>query len=806
MDREHDVHTLYELALMTGGESRVRPLLTKMLQGLMARCAFSCGLFLSDFRVTGKADAQDKWPMANALIEVALGCKLQTGSTLALPQPLLIGKAALVENSRLLSKVLFDGVSYTTALRFPVPGQGVFLLFSTGKPKVEHSFLRLIEPLLKNFATTLKLCRANEKYVVFSKRRQENSKEDLMRFRAALDTSGESIFLIDPENMRFIDFNRTAVDRMGYSQEELLTMGPQDIKPEYDRDRLQSHFREVIDGSALHAELSTMHRCKDGTLFPVDVRLSALAQKHTGTIIIAVARDVTARRKAEQAQEQSEESYRHLVESANAIPWKMDMATMCFTYVGPQAVEVLGYPIEAWYEESFWIEHLHPDDREWALGFCKEHSARNINHNFEYRMRAADGSTVWIRDDVAVVFEERGEKILQGFMFDITERKQAEEELNKHRHHLEELVAERTAKLTEQSQIIDHIHDSVVLMDLNGYVTRWNRGAERLFGYSAKEAVGQHISFIYPDIEQQSVQDLVIAPLIRCGGNELEVRMQRKNGEYFYGQQSLSMLNDQTGKHAGIIEYSKDITRRKMAEEKLKRQTYELEAANKELEAFSYSVSHDLRAPLRHIDGFSQALIEDYGEQLDEVAKDYLQRVRDASQRMGYLIDDLLTLSRVTRREMSWVPVILSDLVIEIASGLQEQEPGRMVEFVVEKDLSVSGDGQLLRIALENLIGNAWKYTGKKELARIEFGSMKKDGEEIYYVRDNGAGFDMKYVDKLFEPFQRLHRTEEFEGTGIGLATVARVIHRHGGEIWAQAALENGATFLFRIGKGDHEK
>ncbi|MCI0801365.1 MAG: histidine kinase, partial [Chloroflexi bacterium] len=229
------------------------------------------------------------------------------------------------------------------------------------------------------------------------------------------------------------------------------------------------------------------------------------------------------------------------------------------------------------------------------------------------------------------------------------------------------------------------------------------------------------------------------------------------------------------------------------------RRTAELDATNQELEAFSYSVSHDLRAPLRGIDGFSQALMNEYSDVLDEQAQHYLERVRTGSERMGQLIDDLLALSQVTRGEMRRENVDLSDLARTIVTGLQERDPQRQVEFVIQDGVVLNGDTRLLRVALENLLGNAWKYTGKHDQARIEFGLTEDDGKRTCFIRDDGSGFDMAYADRLFGAFQRLHDASEFEGSGIGLATVQRIINRHGGRIWAESAVDEGATFFFTL-------
>jgi signal transduction histidine kinase len=227
----------------------------------------------------------------------------------------------------------------------------------------------------------------------------------------------------------------------------------------------------------------------------------------------------------------------------------------------------------------------------------------------------------------------------------------------------------------------------------------------------------------------------------------------------------------------------------------------DLEHKNRELESFSYAVSHDLRAPLRRIDSFSRAVLESQGDRLDETGQKFLQRVREASQHMAQLIDDVLHLSKVTRAELREQEVDLSELVALILSRLQEADPERKVELKIRPGLVVTGDGQMLRIVLENLLENAWKFTSKQPDARIEFGTTHAPGEPAYFVRDNGAGFDMTYAATLFGPFQRLHPQEEFAGSGIGLATVQRIVHRHGGRVWAEGLVGQGATFYFTLAR-----
>jgi PAS domain S-box-containing protein len=283
-----------------------------------------------------------------------------------------------------------------------------------------------------------------------------------------------------------------------------------------------------------------------------------------------------------------------------------------------------------------------------------------------------------------------------------------------------------------------------------------------------------------------------------------EFRFKVKSGEIRTVLLSAEKIN--IGGEPCTLVVSTDITERKQAEAKLKRALANLEesnallaATNKELESFSYSVSHDLRSPLRSIDGFSQALLEDYQGKLDKTGQDYLKRLRGASQKMGELIDGLLKLSRLIRSEMHLRKVDLSALAEEIAARLQETQPKRRVKFVIDKGLTANGDPELLRALLENLLGNAWKFTGKNPEARIEFSLDRNGDKKAFFIRDNGAGFDMAYANKLFVAFQRLHGEEEFPGAGIGLATVQRIINRHGGTIRAEGAVGEGATFHFTL-------
>lgn len=387
------------------------------------------------------------------------------------------------------------------------------------------------------------------------------------------------------------------------------------------------------------------------------------------------------------------------------------------------------------------------------------------------------------------------EKLQQSF----SALKKSEAELKNHRNHLEEQVAKRTKAMEQQANIIDQIHDSVVSTDLAGNITGWNRGAERMFGYSALEALGKSIAFVYPEDEHAYLFEGVINPLREKGEHEIEVRLHRKSGEEFFAHLSLSFLRDDEGMAIGMIGYSIDISLRKKAEAEANRKAVELEYANKELESFSYSVSHDLRAPLRAIAGYSEIILEDYKNVLDDEGRRLLSRVINNTQRMSELINDLLKLSRLGRKELTTAPVNFDNLVAEVIKSLKDNSSQREVEFKIGALGTVIADQRLLRIVVENLLGNAWKYTSKKDKACIEVGKQHIQDENVFFVKDNGVGFDMTYVDKIFGAFQRLHTQDDFEGTGIGLLTVQRIIHRHGGRIWAEAEPDKGATFYFTL-------
>ncbi len=342
---------------------------------------------------------------------------------------------------------------------------------------------------------------------------------------------------------------------------------------------------------------------------------------------------------------------------------------------------------------------------------------------------------------------------------------------------------------------------AVFMLDSNGIVASWNKGAEQIKGYSRDEIVGRHFSVFYPAEDRtrgKPERELVIAA--RDGRFEDEGKRVRKDGSEFWANVVLSAVRDRTDALVGFVKVTRDLTEERAARERALTNAQALEAVNAELEAFTYSVSHDLRAPIRQIEGFSKILEEHLGKSLDPQVEHYLRRIQDGSQQMGRLVDDLLHLAQLGRQHAKPRLTSLDSLIDEVLTNLRAEIMERDVKCRVGALPTVVCDPGLMKVVFTNLVSNAVKYTRRREKAVIEIGHVVKDGEPVIYVRDNGVGFDMKYADKLFGVFQRLHRAEEFEGAGVGLATVSRIIRKHNGTIWAEAAPDQGATFFFTLG------
>jgi PAS domain S-box-containing protein len=506
----------------------------------------------------------------------------------------------------------------------------------------------------------------------------------------------------------------------------------------------------------------------------------------------ALQAEIGERRRVEAALRKSEALYRQIFEEDLtgdfiASPEGTILAA------NPAFVRIFGLPTNGagW---SGTLASLFPTNEAYCT-FLQHLRVEKKLENYEAELRRLDGTPVYVVENALGTFDERSELIeIKGYIFDNSERKHAEEALRDSEQRYRSLFANNPLPMW--------VYDIETFMFLDV-----NDAALRRYGYTLDEFLAMTIQDIQPPAEAPLLEKVSkqasgldtpeLCRHLKKDGTIIDVEVTSHAIQFTGRQARLALANDVTARlrvEAQIRQLNEGLERRVVE------RTAQLEAANHELESFSYSVSHDLRAPLRSIDGFSQALMEDYHDSLDAQAQDYLQRICGATQRMSELIDALLGLSRVTRAEVQREPLDLSAMAWTIAAELRRQDPVRGVEFVVTPQLSTEGDARLLRIVMQNLLGNAWKFTAHRDQVQIQFGArVLPDGIRAFFVHDNGAGFDMTYAEKLFGAFQRLHSTNEFPGTGIGLATVQRIIRRHGGQVWAEGKVGQGATFYFTL-------
>ena len=513
-----------------------------------------------------------------------------------------------------------------------------------------------------------------------------------------------------------------------------------------------------------------------------------------------IARDITQLKQADAARQESERAFRTLADLVPQLVW-MCTPDGLNIYFNQQWVDYTGLTLAESYGRG-WNIPFHSDDKQAAWDAWNHATATGDTYRIESRLRAANGSYRWFLMRGVPLRDEAGAIVKWfGTCTDIEDLKRAEETLRKLNDEL------RRASAYNRS-LIEASLDPLVTVAPNGTITDVNKATEKITGLSRQALIGTDFCDYFTDPEKARTGYRHVFKEGWVQDYDLEIR--RPDGTTTPVLYNASVYRNEAGEPVGVFAAARDITERKRAEEEIKelnvslerrviQRTADLVAANKELEAFSYTVSHDLRAPLRAMDGFSQVLMSEHADKLGAEGNRLLQRIRLASQRMSQLIDGILGLSRMIRSGLRRTTVDMGALARTVALELQKANPQREVKFTAAPGLVVNADADLLRIALENLLSNAWKFTAKHAHARVEVGKLDQEGTTVYFVRDDGAGFDMAYSSGLFEAFHRLHSVTEFEGTGIGLATAQRIVQRHGGRIWAEGEVEKGATFFFTM-------
>ncbi len=628
----------------------------------------------------------------------------------------------------------------------------------------------------------------------------EQRMHQLLQTDRALEESGRAyrklffenpipMWLYDRDSLRFLEVNTAAQKQYGFTRDQFLAMGIKDIRPPQEIPRLLEDIRNYDE---LELKVGIWrHLRKDGTEIEVEVSTHDTTWEGARARLV-LAYDVTEREHALDALAQLKERYRALIElSPDPIHIHRD-GTIVFVnsaalrFFGARTdAELLGRSIF-----EFALPQYHELIRErWRRMYAGEPVPLSEQH-----IRTLNGRIADVEVSSAAIVDQGSPSIIVIFR-DIGERKRAlralEDSEGRYR------------------QLVETAGEGIWIMDTDSRITFVNARMCEMLGYRAEEMIGERTLTFVDTAWHEPAQHQI--ELRRQGiSSRHELPLRRKDGSQVWALVSASPIMNPDGSYSGGLAMFTDIGDLKAAqqhlerinlelEERVNKRTAQLEASNEELEAFAYSVSHDLRAPIRTIDGFSMALLEDFAPKLDPQAQEYLGRIRSATERMGELIEDLLALSRVARVKLRHEPVNLTKVAQSVADEMARANSARDVRVTIEPDVTAQGDPGLMRILLENLFDNAWKFTRKQLRAEIAFGVEDDSDAPVYFVRDNGVGFDMTYAQKLFGVFQRLHSEREFEGTGIGLATVQRIVRRHGGRVWAEGANGKGATIFFTL-------
>jgi len=628
---------------------------------------------------------------------------------------------------------------------------------------------------------------------------REASFDAMLNFRTLYDASPDMIFL-HTDDGSLVEVNDNALRNYGYTRDEMLTRTVAELSGNNcSQAEVQQRLARVLSGENLDFDWTA--RRKDGSEFPVEVRLRRFSSDAglRGASVLAVVRDMSELHIATTGLKREHDLSAAVLDTIASVVVVLDRSGVIVSF-NQAAQHISGYSSEEALGRRVWDFLLADDQREGVEDVFARFVKGDFPSRYENDWVKRDGGRRRIAWSNSALLDDEGRvEYVIATGIDITEQRRAERDLARVE--------------TEWNKSIEFFADPIFLVGLDDRVIRANHAFFSMIGKPPAQVIGQDISAImYPDGE--AVPCHVCAA--RRERKDADIILEEDHPDNPVGRPievTLRVIRDTHSQPAGILMGIRDLTRQRRVEAELRqhrnhleelvqRRTAALESVNRELESFSYSVSHDLRAPLRSIDGFSHALMEDYNAVLDETGLGYLHRVRRASQRMGQLIDDLLQLSRVGRDAMECQQVDLGKMASSVVRLLREGDSEREMDVYIQNGMETCGDPRLLRLLLENLLGNAWKFTTPRKVGEISFGMTIRDGRQEFFIRDNGVGFDMKYADKLFGPFQRLHSDTDFAGTGIGLATVYRIVKRHEGHIRAASEPDKGATFYISFGLG----